>query len=337
MIARTRLALTILACIATIASAASAQDSSASQAQSLFERGRESMKNGQLQDALRDLTESHALDPKPGTLLNMSLCEEKLGRLIKAGLHLREFLGWTALDDDRRELASRHLRDIEQRMPHVTLRLDKKSASGTMVQIDGAKVDSGTLDVPLPLDPGEHILLLTRTDGMERRTAFQIKERQDLLQIVEWIDAPDTRGLSASSTTTQPNSTNARQASVDATEGHGGTARIAGIVLATIGVAAAIGTAVSAFEVLKDKREVEQHCDARGCDADALEAASAGKTWSAVGTATGITAMVGMGAGAYFLFFASSKSKAGMSPTSSRLLGLQLRATGPIFTVAGTF
>jgi hypothetical protein len=337
MIARTVTLFLTLTCVATLGHPASAQEFSLGQAELLFQRGRESMKNGQLPEALKNFADSYELDAKPGTLLNMSLCEEKLGHLMKARAHLRQFLDWAPSDDDRRQLALRHLNDIDPRIPHVTIRLGERMAPTTAVRIDGTAMGDLDSKTPLPIDPGEHTLAVMAADGTERKTTFHIKERQDLLQMVDWGDATDGRlPLPVSSTPPPPTTTVARERAVEPTESAGRQLSLPGVILGTVGAAAAVGTAFCALEVLWNKRVVEQHC-VGGCDAEALDAASAGKKWSIAGTAMGATAVVGLGAGAYFLFFRAPKASGTPVPSSTAKLRIHVRATGPIFALSGTF
>jgi len=339
MLARHPFAVLVSIFIAVQSPLVSAQDPSSNRAQSLFQRGRESMKKGQLEDALRYLIESQTLDPKPGTLLNIALCEEKLGRLVRARSRLHEFDDSAQADDDRRPLALRHLADINQKLPHVTIRLERQGAQEVVVRLDGANVEKADLGVPLPLDPGEHVLVVTRTDGQERTSNFQIAERQELLQVLDWADAPEAPRASAPRLTpsTPGAVADARSSSTDPPQNHEGPRRLAGMILGGLGVAAAAATALSTFEVLSNKRTIEEHCDVRGCDADALEATSAGRTWSTVGTVSGIVAVASMGAGAYFLFVHPSPPNRTTLPRSIRAMGVEVGPSGPTLTVAGSF
>jgi hypothetical protein len=313
-----------------------AQDSSLDRAQLLFQRGRDSLKNGRLQDAMRDLTESQRLDPKPGTLLNLALCEEKLGLLVEARAHLHQFEDVAQRDDDRRPLATRHLVDIDDKLPRVTIRLGPEGAPAIVVRLDGRNLEKGELKSPLPVDPGEHDLVLVRPDGKERRIPFHIEERQQLLQIAEWTDAAESPR--APSGSPSPATGAARQSEPEGSSAVGDlreSRRLAGLILGGVGVAAAGGAALSAIEVLKYKKIVEEHCDARGCNADALAAAGPGKTWSTVGTVTGIAAVAFIGTGAYLLLVDGASRPRGVSARHVDGVGLTVGPFGA--TLAGSF
>jgi tetratricopeptide (TPR) repeat protein len=59
-------------------------------AEQLFVQGRALMEQGKLDEACRALEASHTLDPAPGTLLNLALCNEKQGKVATAWALYRE-------------------------------------------------------------------------------------------------------------------------------------------------------------------------------------------------------------------------------------------------------
>lgn len=113
------LVLSVCAALLAWSGSAAAQPAAPDDAEARFRSGREAMKSGRFEAALADLEESYRLEPRPGTLLNLALCEDELGQLASARLHLRQFLGAVTEADDRRELALRRLSRIDERAPDV--------------------------------------------------------------------------------------------------------------------------------------------------------------------------------------------------------------------------
>src|SRR5262245_7736716 len=64
--------------------------SAAGQAKELFQQGREAVQVGDHAKALVLFRKSQALYPIPGTLLNMAICEEKVGEIASAWQHYHE-------------------------------------------------------------------------------------------------------------------------------------------------------------------------------------------------------------------------------------------------------
>ena len=82
---RTRVLLVVFfAAAAAWARPAWAQTDPTERARALFEGAREAIRAGQLEAARDALAESYRLAPRPGALLNLALCEERLGRLTSA-------------------------------------------------------------------------------------------------------------------------------------------------------------------------------------------------------------------------------------------------------------
>src|SRR6185295_4211554 len=93
-------------------------------AEALFLRGRTEMKDGRFPAACESFSRSFQLDPAPGTALNLSLCEEKLGKVASAWIHLRDYLDRSQQDDDRRPAALEYLTRLESEVPHLTVNVD---------------------------------------------------------------------------------------------------------------------------------------------------------------------------------------------------------------------
>ena len=154
--------------VATALSAASAQADEADepksrQAQALFDRGRDLMASGEIEQACPLLAESHRLDPGGGTLLNLAVCHEKQGRLATAWTEYHEALSTSIRDDrkDRQSLASERISAIEARLPHLVVVLPANLPAGTQVTVDGAPLSRLATGAPLPVDPGPHEVVAT--------------------------------------------------------------------------------------------------------------------------------------------------------------------------------
>src|SRR5439155_15265716 len=91
------------------AAVARADAEPAAVAQALFEQARQDMKHGDYRAACPKLVESERIDPANGTLFNLMLCEEQLGKIASAWLHAKELLDRLPLRDDRRPIAQQRL------------------------------------------------------------------------------------------------------------------------------------------------------------------------------------------------------------------------------------
>src|ERR1700759_4574704 len=62
-------------------------------ADALFKEGRAAFDKGDFPTACAKFDASEAASPAPGTLLNLTVCEEKVGHLVASKKHLNELLG----------------------------------------------------------------------------------------------------------------------------------------------------------------------------------------------------------------------------------------------------
>jgi len=152
-------------------------------AQALFEQGRDDMKRGAYLAACPKFEESHRLDPSNGTLLNLVLCDEAIGKVASAWVHARELADRLPADDDRRPIAERKLAALARRLPRLAVRLEPDAPEGTKVLLDAVELRPSSLGVPIPIDPGSHTLVVTAPGRPDRGQAIAIVEGQQL----EWI------------------------------------------------------------------------------------------------------------------------------------------------------
>jgi hypothetical protein len=134
--------------------------SETSRADSLFREGRALFSAGRMSEACKKFEESQALDPSPGTLLNLGACHREQGDLLRsmADFRLAIELASTHPDETRRaawsEAAEKELQALEPRIP--TLKVRSTTSGQISVSLDGALLaepfpPSGTL-----VNPGRH-------------------------------------------------------------------------------------------------------------------------------------------------------------------------------------
>jgi hypothetical protein len=329
-----RFSLAVLAIAATVGSGreALADDPPAPESQVLFETGRKAMKSGAYAEALPSFRRSYEIEPKLGTILNISLCEEKLGQLLRADEHLRHFLESVPFDDDRRTLAQRHLDEVQQRMPHLWIKLGEAASAQIVVQLDGVTISRTDLDSAVSIDPGQHTLTLTGITGSARATTFQVKERQEMVQNIDWEERraalPEPPPVPVVSSATVP--------PLPPVQPQKAKTSVPGIVFMATGAGTTVVATWSVFEVLWNKRLMDQHCGPNGCDGVAHEAASDGKKWSTLATVLTVASVASLAAGAYFLLSPSATDK---PPRSTTRTGLDVRlgSSGAALAVSGSF
>jgi hypothetical protein len=79
----------------------------------LFRRGRAAAQTGDCRTALPLFEQSQRLEPAVGTLLNLAVCEEKLGLLAAARAHLSQALALAPTGDVRRALIQERMAKLD--------------------------------------------------------------------------------------------------------------------------------------------------------------------------------------------------------------------------------
>jgi hypothetical protein len=126
-------------------------------AQSLFDEGRRLMDAGHFDEACPRFADSQRLDPGGGTVLNLALCYEKLGKLALAYSTYNEALS-LAISEHRREredFARQRIGALETRLPRLRLRVTDPPADLT-IDLDGRPVPASAWGMATPVDPGRH-------------------------------------------------------------------------------------------------------------------------------------------------------------------------------------
>ncbi|MBS2013943.1 MAG: hypothetical protein JST00_13725 [Deltaproteobacteria bacterium] len=126
-------------------------------AQTAFDEGRSLYDSGRHAEACEKFAISRKLDPKLGTIMNLAICYERVGRLASAYAELGE-----AQSLARREGRGAVVKDalaraqaIAPRLPRARLRVDPSVAE---LSIDGTRLDPAAWKEDVPLDPGRHTI-----------------------------------------------------------------------------------------------------------------------------------------------------------------------------------
>jgi hypothetical protein len=155
-------------------SAGSAGAQQESVAETLFRAGREAMKQGAYAEACPKFAESQRLDPSPGTVLNLAVCEEGLGLVATAWARFRALLDTLDPADPRARIAREHAQALEPTLPRLRIRFEPAAPPGVVIRLDGATLGRAAEGVFMPIDPGEHRLEVSDASGSLYDERFRI-------------------------------------------------------------------------------------------------------------------------------------------------------------------
>ncbi|MDX2088081.1 MAG: tetratricopeptide repeat protein [Kofleriaceae bacterium] len=149
----------------------------------LFAEGKALMETD-LHGGCKKLDEALALNPQAvGTLLNVALCDVRLGKLATAAEHFERARDMAREQgmNEHLEAAEAHLVALQPRIPRVTFTL-AEMLPDTSIVVGGRLLPStGWADVPL--DPGEHRIVITAPGRVAFRTTLRLAEgeRQEIV------------------------------------------------------------------------------------------------------------------------------------------------------------
>ena len=276
-------------------------------AEELFRQGRAASEKRDYLSACAKFRESNRLDPAVGTVFNIADCEEKLGRFATSWTLFQEVVQRLPADDDRRAIALKRARALESRVPMLAVHLAGAATPGVVIRRDGVELGTASLDTSLPVDPGEHVVVVEApgTQPAQFRTTVGEGERAKLEVSLGAAQnaaaAPDGTSHSAGSS---PN-------------------RTAAYVIGGVGVAGLVTGVVAGLLVLDRKSTVNDNCVDHACNQAGLDAAHSGKTLGVVTTVGLVTGALGLGTATYL--FLSAPSPAESSRSGAYLVGIRAK------------
>jgi serine/threonine-protein kinase len=303
------LRLSLLASLVLLAETAAAQPTPADRALAtdLFQRGRKALLAQAYAEACPLLEESQRLDPAGGTLLNLALCHEQIGRTATAWSEFHDALSQSRRErrEDRVQYAKQHLAALDARLSRLVIELSAGAAAlpGLRVERDGSELGASAFGVAMPVDPGEHVLRVSAPgyQAQEQRVALgDLGDNQrvvidPLVPIVVTAVAPEPPKAEPLPLASAPAAPTPTPRPIRRTH----RSAIAAFALAAVSLALATGFGVSAIK-LRD--QAESHCQAGRCSERAFELNDRARRFADTSTALSVVTGISV-AGGLFLWW----------------------------------
>ena len=154
-----RIACLVIGLFAAVSVAAPAHAQDAAAAETFFREGRALMQEEAYEEACEKFALSQRLDPSPGTLMNLALCNERLGKLATAWARYTEAANLAAArrQPDRARVAKEHADELEPRLSRMAIRFEGPRPPGLSVT-RGEQDVTDYLGVAVPVDPGSYAI-----------------------------------------------------------------------------------------------------------------------------------------------------------------------------------
>jgi tetratricopeptide (TPR) repeat protein len=286
---RRALGVAAVATAALIAPPALGQAPDKKAADTLFREGRAAFDKGDYATACAKFEASQAADPAPGTLLNLGVCEERMGKLVAAQRHLAELnLGAAGKRGERDKYADELRAKIEARIARLTLTLAPGAPTDTAAR-DAEGEAPLKLGEALPFDPGAHEIIVSASGRPEVRFKITLAE-----------GARETREIAPGAAAEAPRPIAPLP---DTSDDGRKLRRTLGFVAGGVGVAG-LGLAITTGIVLESKKSaLDKHCPNKQCDPTGVKLLADDRSTPlvAVNMVGWIAGVAGLGAGTVLL------------------------------------
>jgi hypothetical protein len=250
---------------------ASAQESVAD---TLFNKGLKDMEEGRFDAGCPAIGESYQIDPQLGSLFAFADCLRRANKIAGAVArydeYLQKFARRTAQERKdqrgREKIAALQKAELAPQVPSVTL-VVASVPQGTRITLDGVEITPASLGVALPVDPGEHTIVLQAPGVPEDDLRFTIA-RGEKQSIVLRLEAPAKRP-EPPPITPPPSVIPVAPAEDDVVSGQ----RVAAYLAGGVGVAGIAMGIVTGALVFEKKGIVDDNCVGTICNEDGKTAA----------------------------------------------------------------
>lgn len=243
-------------------------------AEVLFEEGRRLMSAHDYAAACPRLAQSEALDPAPGTALNVALCYEQQGKLATAWAAYKTAQGLADRPGQKERLAvaTKSVANLEPKLSRVTITVGSEArVAGLEVRFDGDKIEDLEWGLAIPHDGGGHDIDATAPGKKPWHTHIDIHDSgaRVTVDVPPLEDAPVSRPATRTdpdaphATGTTPPNPPKTFALAEPQTSPGQGQRVIGFVVGGLGLAA-VGTGV-ALMVLGYESQSAAGCDGQTC------------------------------------------------------------------------
>lgn len=281
-------------------------------AEALFRAAKDLQGQGKLAEACAKYVESHRLDPKPGTILNVASCHEEEGKTATAWADYAEAATFAARarQTERERFARARAEELEKRLSFVTFEFP--TGQEVTVALDGKALTTAASGTRVPLDPGEHTVDVRAPGKMPWTTHVTV----DAGPAERTVTIPPLADDGVSSAPPPPIVAPGSPGAPPSTQ------RTLGWIGVGVGGAGLVVGSVFGAMTLSETSTIDEHCRGSLCDAVGLAAnddAHASATISTVGFVVGGLALA---AGVVLLVTAPPASRPPASLARPRTVGI---------------
>lgn len=326
-------------------------------AEALFKKGVAEMAAGQFDTACPALEESHRLDPRPGTLFALAECEAQAGKIATAVARYEDYLRTVSTlsvplrlrHHDRAKRAAAERDALTPQIPELMLVLPAGAPEGVKVTRDGNELSAPSIGVALPVNPGEHVVLVTTPKGppLEQRIILEKGDKKRLeLKLREAAAKEPAREPQPTAVSPPPLPhlpMKSAAITVTAAPGSARTSdrgrgmRIGGYLVGSVGLAGLAFGGVTGALTLGKKNAIQKNCLGTHCNDEGKAAADSSKTLGLMSTIGFGVGAAGLATGVVLLLSAPRAPKTGRASRWVTAEVFDASPNGALMGVKGAF
>src|SRR6185436_19511162 len=134
---------------------------------------------GKVAEACDAFEASNRIEPSAGTLINVGLCKEKLGKLGSALAAYRAALE-RVKDPKKKAIATERAAALEPRVSRLRIAVAAEArVEGLAVTRDGERVEADDYDRPVPVDGGSYEIAASAPGYRKWSTTIEVRPEGD--------------------------------------------------------------------------------------------------------------------------------------------------------------
>jgi hypothetical protein len=163
------------------------------EARQRFDEAEALYSKGKIAEACDLFEESNRLEPSAGTLINLGLCKEKLGKLASALAAFQDARA-RAKSPDKKKKAAEGVAALQARVSRLTVAVAPEAgAPGLTVSRDGERIDASDLGKPVPVDGGSYEIAASAPGYRPWSTSIRVAPQRDKarVSVPRLVEDPD--------------------------------------------------------------------------------------------------------------------------------------------------
>jgi hypothetical protein len=275
-----------------VARAEEVSASSSAAAQALFDEAKRLFQAGDAAAACPKFEESERLEPGIGTKLNLANCYETIGRTASAWILFLEVESDTKRNGqvERQTMAHNRAAALQPKLSHLKVEVPAVSrVPGLAITRDGIQVGSAQWGLPIPVDPGAHVLQATATGKKPWQAQVTVagNASTEAVSVPTLEDAPVA--VTPGEAPAKPQNHTRRT--------------LAYVSLGVGGVGAILGSVFGLTAISKNKQSNEaQNCDGNNCVDSGVSLRNSARSAGNISTVAFAVGGVGIATGLVLLF-----------------------------------